>query len=218
TAYARFADLTGNGREDLVVCGFGDFDQGRLAWFESEGDGRFREHVLIDRSGALRAEVHDFTGNGRLDLLVLMAQARNELVFFENLGGGRFRSRQLMEQFPGYGYNDFLVADFNEDGHPDLLTVNGNNMEIEDPPLRNYHGLRIYLNDGNMSFKEAYFYPMYGALRAVAGDFTGNGRLDVAAISFFPDWEAEHPETFIFLANRGGLRFRPYTLDETRWG
>lgn len=218
TAYARFADLTGNGREDLVVCGFGDFDRGRLAWFENQGGGRFREHVLMDRSGALRAEIRDLTGNGYADLLVLMAQARNELILFENLGGGRFRSRQLMEQFPGFGYNDFLLADFNRDGHPDLLTVNGNNMEIEEPPLRNYHGLRVYLNDGKLNFTQAYFYPMYGALRAVAGDFTGNGHLDVAAISFFPDWEADLPETFVFLRNKGGLRFRPYTLKEAHWG
>lgn len=218
TSYAVAADLTGNGREDLVVCGFGDFDQGRFAWFENLGGGRYREHVLIDRSGALRVEVRDFTGDGRADLLVLLAQARQELVLFENLGKGGFRARQLLEQFPGFGYNDFLVADFNGDGDEDLVTVNGNNMELDDPPLRPYHGIRLYLNDGRMNFTEKYFYPMYGALRAVAGDFTGDGRLDVAAVSFFPDWRAKAPETFVLLENRGALRFRPFTLEQARWG
>ncbi|MGH9160126.1 MAG: tetratricopeptide repeat protein, partial [Vicinamibacteraceae bacterium] len=165
TSHAVAADLTGNGREDEVVCGFGDFDQGRFAWFEDLGGGRYREHVLIDRSGALRVEVRDFTEDGRPDLLVLLAQARQELVLFENLGKGKFQARQLLEQFPGFGYNDFLVADFNGDGHEDLVTVNGNNMELDDPPLRPYHGVRLYLNDGRMNFTEKYFYPMYGALR-----------------------------------------------------
>jgi tetratricopeptide (TPR) repeat protein len=218
TSHSRFADLTGDGREDLVVCGFGEFDQGRFAWFESLGDNRYREHVLIDRPGALRVEIDDFTRDGHPDLLVLLAQGRQELVLFENLGKGRFRSRKVMEQFPGFGYNDFLVADFNGDGHPDLVTANGNNMEFDDPPLRNYHGVRLYLNDGEMNFTEKYFYPMYGALRAVAGDFTGDGELDVAAVSFFPDWGADTPETFVLLEHQGGFRFRPYTLEEAHWG
>jgi hypothetical protein len=59
---------------------------------------------------------------------------------------------------------------------------------------------------------------MYGALRAVAGDLTGDGRLDVAAVSFFPDWRAKMPETFVLLENRGALRFRPFTLEQARWG
>lgn len=218
TSYSRFVDLTGDGREDLVVCGFGEFDGGRFAWFESQGEDRYREHVLIDGPGALRVEIDDFTRNGHPDLLVLLAHGRQELILFENLGKGRFQSRTVMEQLPGFGYNDFLVADFNGDGHPDLVTVNGNNMEFDDPPLRNYHGIRLYLNDGKMNFTERYFYPMYGALRAVAGDFTGNGELDVAAVSFFPDWRADAPETFVLLEHQGGLRFRPYVLEEAQWG
>jgi Flp pilus assembly protein TadD len=218
TSHSRFVDLTGDGREDLVVCGFGEFDRGRFAWFENLGDGGYREHVLLERAGALRVEVEDFTRDGRRDLLVLFAQGRQELILFENLGDRRFQARTLLEQFPGFGYNDFLIADFNGDGHSDLVTVNGNNMEFDDPPLRGYHGIRVYLNDGRMKFTEKYFYPMFGALRAVAGDFTGDGTLDVAAVSYFPDWTAERPETFVLLAHQGGLRFRPYTLEEARWG
>lgn len=217
-AHTLFVDLNRDGREDLVVSAFGDHDRGRVAWFENLGEGRFREHILVGRSGAVQAAAHDFTGNGLPDLAVLMAQGRNELLLFLNQGGGQFEARQVLEYFPGFGYHSFQLVDFDGDGHMDFLIVNGNNMEMPDPPLRNYHGIRLYRNDGRLGFKETFFYPMYGAVEAVAADFNQNGRLDIAAISCFPDWSEEYPETFVFLENQGGFRFVPYTLPEASWG
>ena len=160
----------------------------------------------------------DLTGDGRPDVLVLLAQARNELVLFVNQGGGRFERRQIFEQLPGFGYHQFQLADFNHDGKMDVMTVNGNNMEMEDPPLRSYHGIRIYLNDGKLNFTEKYFYPMHGAIKAIAADFRRNGRLDIAAISFYPDWAAEHPEGFVYLENAGEFRFVAHTFPESSRG
>jgi hypothetical protein len=47
------------------------------------------------------------------------------------------------------------------------MTVNGDNVD-SDPynTLRNYHGVRVFLNEGGLRFRQAYFYPMYGALGA----------------------------------------------------
>ena len=59
----------------------------------------------------------------------------------------------------------------------------------------------------NPDFTEKYFYPMHGAIKAIAADFRRNGRLDIAAISFYPDWAAEHPEGFVYLENAGEFRF-----------
>ena len=218
TAHTAFHDLNGDGRKDVVISGFGDFNKGRFSWFENRGDGQYAEHLLIERSGALNAEVHDFTGEGRPDIMVLFAQGRNELFLFINQGAGRFEKRKVFEQPPGFGYNHLQLADFNHDGNMDIMTINGNNMEMEDPPLRNYHGIRIYLNDGKLNFTEKFFYPMHGAIKAFAADFRRTGRLDIAAIAFYPDWSAKVPEGFVYLKNLGGLEFEALTIRDSYWG
>lgn len=218
TVHTEFGDLTRNGRTDFVVSGFGDFELGRLAWFENAGERGFTEHVLLDHSGALKAEIHDFDGDGLRDIMTLVAQGRQELLLFLNRGDGTFESIKLLQEFPGFGFNGLELADFDGDGRMDVLLINGNNMEIDDPPLRDYHGLRIYLNQGDLRFQESYFYPMYGAMGARVADFSGDGRPDIAAIAAFPDWSAERPEGFVLLEQTGPLQFTPRTHPATRNG
>src|SRR5258708_13061068 len=54
----------------------------------------------------------------------------------------------------------------------------------------------------------------------MGGDCWGTGRLDMAAISFFPDYEKSPEESFVFLENQGGMKFTPHTIPESfrgRW-
>src|SRR5262249_1038517 len=206
---AVVTDLNQDGREDLVVCSFGN-RLGRFSWFEGTDRGDFVEHVLLDRPGAIRSEVRDFNGDGRPDILVLMAQAREGLYLFLNQGRGQFRMETILEMPPTWGFAGFEVADFNQDGHFDLVVVNGDNGDFA-LPLKSYHGVRIYLNDGRNHFRESFFYPLYGAYKAVARDFDGDGDLDLAVIAFYPDFEQEAPESFVYLENKGGLKFDAFS-------
>ncbi len=209
-------DVNGDGREDLAVCQFGN-RLGRFSWFENRGDGRFEEHVLLDRPGAVAVRALDLTRDGRPDLVVLMAQAREGLYLFENLGGGAFRQVSIVEKPPYWGFSGFDFADFNHDGRADLLVVNGDSGDFP-LPTKPYQGIRIYLNDGANRFTEVYFRPMPGAYKAVGRDFDGDGDIDVAAISFYPEFSAPAPENFLYLENGGGLKFTARTLPEARRG
>jgi len=213
---AAFADLNGDGREDFVLCQFGN-RVGRFSWFENKPDGTFEEHVLIDRAGAIRAQVYDANGDGLPDLFVLMGQAREGVYLFLNRGKGAFEQTTLVEQHPAFGYSYFELVDFNQDGHIDLLTVNGDNGEYPSQP-KNYHGVRIYLNDGHNHFFEKWFFPLNGAYKAVARDFDGDGDLDIAAISFFPDYRKSPEESFVYLENKGNWQFEASSFPECTAG
>src|SRR2546421_894900 len=60
--HTALADLNGDGRRDLVVCGFGN-SLGRLSWFENQGEGKYAEHLLFEGAGAIRSFVHDWDGD-----------------------------------------------------------------------------------------------------------------------------------------------------------
>ncbi len=181
--YFASADLNTDGKEDLVVCGFGNHT-GKLSWYD--GADPHKEHVLKAMPGALKVEVGDFNTDGLPDLMVLMGQAWEQLSIFYNLGNSNFREDVVLQFHPAFGASSFELSDFNEDGYPDILLTNGDNWDYS-RINKNYHGIRIYLNNGNYSFSECWFFPLYGASKAMASDFDGDGDLDIAAISFYAD-------------------------------
>jgi hypothetical protein len=212
------ADLNGDGHPELVVCAFGN-NLGRFSWFETRSDGACREHVLFPQPGALRCDVADFNDDGRPDLAVLVAQETEALFLFINKGAGEFRLHPVFQRPPHYGHSHFQTIDFDRDGRLDFLVANGDNGEFESPP-KNCHGLRLYLNLGGLRFEEVFFFPMNGAYHAIAHDFDQDGDLDIAAVSFFPDYRHRPEEGFVYLENQGALRFKPATFRESlsgRW-
>jgi hypothetical protein len=212
-------DLNGDGRLDFIVCSFGGSATGNLAWYEALPDGKFAEHVLMNRPGAVKVEVHDFNGDGLLDIVALLADAREGLYVLENLGAGEFRAHTVFETHPAYGHTFLDLNDFDGDGRMDVLVVNGDNIDSDPYNTRkNYHGLRIYLNRGDYAFELAYFYPMYGAFIAKAADFDADGDVDIAAIAFYPDFAAERRESFTYLQNEGGLDFSAHSSEDVMGG
>jgi hypothetical protein len=215
---AQFADLNGDGKLDFAFCLFGN-RTGRFSWFENQGNDRYEEHVLSNKSGAMYCDIRDYNGDGKPDILVLMAQELEMLILFLNDGKGNFASENVWQKPPVWGHSYFEVADFNGDKRPDALVVNGDNGEYESP-TKNYHGIRILLNQGNNEFKEAWFYPLNGAYKAIARDFDRDGDLDIAVISFFPDYVNSPRESFVYLENLGDLHFDANTFRECiagRW-
>lgn len=213
-----FADLTGNGRLDVVVSEFG-YRTGRLSWFENVRSETPTKHVLRGEPGAIRTEVRDFNGNGRLDVMALMGQGDEGIYLYHNEGNGTFREERLLRFPPSYGSTSFELIDINGDGALDIVHTAGDNADYE-PVMKPYHGVRIFLNDRDNSFEQAYFYPLNGAYGAVPTDFDGDGDVDIAAISFFPNYRAPGKESFVYLKNTGSLEFEASTFpksDRGRW-
>lgn len=52
----------------------------------------------------------------------------------------------------------------------------------------------------------------------MARDFDGDGDLDIATISYFPDFANQPEEGFVYLENKGNFEFQPFTIPEGKLG
>ena len=211
-----YGDLNQDGLDDVVACEFGN-QTGQLAWYQNNGRGGYDKRILREKPGAITALINDANRDGLMDIYVLMAQGDEGIFLYENQGGGTFREKRLLSFLPLNGSQYMELADFNKDGFEDIVYVCGDNAD-KTPLLKTYHGIYIYLNDGKSNFTQSYFYPLNGAYKAMVRDYDLDGDLDIAAISFFPDYLRYPEESFIYLQNKGNLKFDDYSFPEASKG
>lgn len=209
-------DLNLDGKEDLLVSAFGNFTGGLYAFEKTETG--YSRHAIHSFPGTRKTIIRDFNDDGLPDIAALITQGDEHIALFTNRGHFRFSYRVLLK-FPAvYGSSYFELIDLNGDGHDDILYTNGDNADYS-PVLKPYHAVRIFTNDGLNHFSESWHHPMDGASMARASDYDGDGDVDIAAISFFPDFQ-KHPErSFIYFENRDGKFFPSSTPAATagRW-
>ena len=208
----EYGDWNGDGTQDYVICQFGDH-LGKLSLFLSSSVGH-REVILKSDPGARRSKGVDFDQDGDLYILALMTQAKEGVVLFENQGSGKFKERSLLAFHPAFGSSDFRYEDVTGDQIPDLILVNGDNADLSQI-LKNYHGVRIFENNGDGEFEEKWFYPMYGASFLEISDFDLDGDQDLIAISFFPDKNQVPFQELIYFMQEDNGDFQPYALGNT---
>jgi hypothetical protein len=190
-ADVRTADFNGDGKLDLIVACFGWNKVGEILYLENAtSPGQtpvFKRRQLDDRHGAIHVPVTDLNGDGKPDFVALISQEHEAIVAFLNDGAGNFRKQTLYQApHPGYGSSGIELVDLNGDGKLDILYTNG---DVLDQPylLKPYHAVQWLQNEGNLRFTHHTLTPLYGAHRAVAADFDGDGDLDIVAVSFLPD-------------------------------
>ena len=217
--HTTYGDVNRDGIEDLVLSEFGH-RAGRLVWYEGREDGGYTPHVLLSEPGAITSYLRDMDGDGWQDIVVVFGQNREGIHIFYNLRDGSFRHAHALPLPPTYGSNFFALHDVDKDGHADILATNGDSGDYVSEFPKSHHGIRIYINDGTNAFVERYFFPMYGASKALALDYDHDGDLDIAAIAMFADF-MRHPEAgFVYLENQGGLQFDAAYIPEAadgRW-
>lgn len=199
---ALYADFNDDGLTDIVISEFGKWT-GSLSLYLNQGDDSFERMVIENRSGATKALARDVNGDGLMDIVALFGQGIEAIETFINEGDGNFRHERLLEFESSYGSSYFALHDLDGDGDEDLLYCAGDNADYL-PILKPYHGVYLYTNTGDFQFEKADFLPMNGAYKAIPADFDYDGDLDIAAISFFPDYEEQPNEGFILFRNEGG--------------
>jgi hypothetical protein len=199
----------------VALNGFGYY-YGELALF-SEKKGKVLSRVsLLNEPGAMVSRFGDYNGDGRLDLLTLFSQHLESVILFLDDGLGGYEPVTLMSHHPSWGLSSFDLTDFNGDGRPDLVVSNGDNADYPDAPLKNYHGVRIYLDTASEKgaapeFQEYWFQPLHGAYKVLARDFDLDGDADLVAIARFIDESRMLRENFVYLENltpAGGTDFQ----------
>lgn len=154
-------DLNRDGDTDLVTAN----RSGSVSVLLNRGDGAFAAKVDYAAAGAPSSvALADFDRNGILDAAVGSSRTRGKHVtLLLGRGDGSFRARR---SFAARIYASGLVGgDLNGDGSPDLVFSDGG-------------ALAAMLNRGDGTFQGPLWYGRADTF--TAGDFSGDGRLDLA--------------------------------------
>lgn len=164
------ADFNNDGKPDIATANLNS-----LAVLLGDGTGAFSLASEFSSPNAVNAiAIADFNGDTRADVVAACGSSTNNgsielfLDTAAGLGGPTSFSSLTM-------LRDLVAADFNNDGHSDVLVLhnNGNN---------NGTGGEIYLGNGDGTFQPATTFvtmPDDSLLDAAVGDFNGDSRPDV---------------------------------------
>jgi flagellin-like hook-associated protein FlgL len=169
-------DFNGDGALDLVSSNHDDDEIGIML---GNGDGTFASMVSYAAgNGTISATAADFNGDGILDVATANNHDDNVSVLIGR-GDGTFRA--AVSYAAGDGARWVEAADFNNDGFLDLATVNEFAIGTSGTGTSS-----VLLGRGDGTFNAAVSYDIGDGARAIsAGDFNGDGAIDLVAANQF---------------------------------
>ena len=169
------ADIDGDGLPDAISAS--EFD-GKVAWYRNLGEGTFSlEHIISTQAnGAWKVYAADLAGHGRMDVLAArLGSSDDQIVWFENLGGGTFGPQQILTTHAQTQWITSVVAtDLDGDGKVDILSSSANDNKIA--WYRNLGGGAF----GSQQIISTAATSPFGVYFA---DLDGDGKLDVVSAS-----------------------------------
>lgn len=173
-----FADFNSDGKMDLAVpSGFG------FSILLGNGAGGFapRTHITTSNSSSIRTA--DLDGDGNADLVMVSEEINGKTSVVLGNGAGGFTAplQFNLGTFP----SDLTVADFNNDGKPDLA-VSISQQEPFPSPVRS--NIAVLLGDGAGGFGTPVTIPAErSAARIISADLNADGRPDLITANRGPN-------------------------------
>src|SRR5271157_2184284 len=163
------ADFNGDHRPDLAVTNQSSND---ISVLLGRGDGTFQDRLINpvgnEPFGAVTA---DLNHDGHIDIITCNYGSNDISVLLGN-GDGTFEAARSFAA--GEGPYALVLGDFNGDGRLDVAVADRGSHGVG-------QGVSILLGNGDGTFQAPMFYPAGMSPESiVAGDFTGDGVLDLA--------------------------------------
>lgn len=206
-ADVQAADLDGDGDQDLIVAEFGHH-HGTVRWLECTDRFTYTSHILHRAPGAIHVVVNDYDNDGDEDFAVCVSQHDEEVLLFVNQGQGQFETRQIFKSINyDLGMSGLIGCDIDSDGDQDLILSCGDNFENSFHYPQPYHGCYLLRNEGDLQFESIKIADIPGCYGACAGDFDGDGDIDIAAVSMINEWHREEAASLYFIEQGEGFTF-----------
>ncbi len=122
-------------------------------------------------SRAGRNQISDFNNDGYKDILLVDWGRKNIFIYTNDTKGSFIKTTYDFQIIPLN--NELIVGDFNNDGLNDIFMSGVR-------PDTNEHNAKLYLNNGDMTFRESDFaFPSVFAGTSNCADFNNDGKVDL---------------------------------------
>lgn len=202
-------------QNNLIISEFG-FETGSLSIYKFDGESYFKKTDLIQQSGSVKTHMADLDGDSIPELIALIAQGQERILVFKQNDKGLSDPITVLKFLPVHGVCDIDIADMNKDGNLDLIISNGDNADYS-IMTKPFHGITIYLNQGNLQFSPFVFIPYPSILHSELADFDLDGDIDIASTAFFSHNMKQRFPAFIYFEN-AGIKFVPATFPQSNFG